>query len=512
MDATKAITEAIDRFRKARTAPLILELDLTEGVVDGPPTDPLSAVMSMRRPRLTDILSGLKRARGDERVRALIVKIGGHPIEFGTVQELRAAIQAFRRSGGRTVAFAETFGEFGAGTVPYYLATACETICLQPSGDVGLTGVALQQHFFKDALGKAGVAYQVAQRHEYKTAANTFTQDHMTEAHREMVTRIAESVTEQIVAGIAEARGLAPARVRELVDEGPFIGAEAVRAGLVDRLAYRDEVYADLKAGVRSQTGQEPHLQYVTRYHRHLLGRKMPRPGEQVVALIHGHGAIRLGRSGRSPFGGGAMGSDTICAALRAARRDEKVKAVVFRVDSPGGSYVASDAICNTMTPQNAEWGRAEDHAWALSVAERTLRVVRGEPLRLPDALDLLTVDDDVGGPFPPGPRDAFPATLRSSGAEVTEVAQPTPGRPLVIAVYADIRGWKGRAGLSTRAVAAVANALEVAPDATVVLFGHPRLAAELPAKATHVLAAWGGERLMQEAAARRLAAGRTDE
>lgn len=166
----------------------------------------------------------------------------------------------------------------------------------------------------------------------------------------------------------------------------------------------------------------------------------------------------------------------------------------------------------NTMTPQNAEWGRAEDHAWALSVAERTLRVVRGEPLRLPDALDLLTVDDDVGGPFPPGPRDAFPATLRSSGAEVTEVAQPTPGRPLVIAVYADIRGWKGRAGLSTRAVAAVANALEVAPDATVVLFGHPRLAAELPAKATHVLAAWGGERLMQEAAARRLAAGRTDE
>ncbi|MFO7253542.1 MAG: signal peptide peptidase SppA, partial [Actinomycetes bacterium] len=136
MDATKAITEAIDRFRKARTAPLILELDLTEGVVDGPPTDPLSAVMSMRRPRLTDILSGLKRARGDERVRALIVKIGGHPIEFGTVQELRAAIQAFRRSGGRTVAFAETFGEFGAGTVPYYLATACETICLQPSGDV----------------------------------------------------------------------------------------------------------------------------------------------------------------------------------------------------------------------------------------------------------------------------------------------------------------------------------------------------------------------------------------
>ena len=166
----------------------------------------------------------------------------------------------------------------------------------------------------------------------------------------------------------------------------------------------------------------------------------------------------------------------------------------------------------NAIAPQAPEWGRPEDHAWAVSVADRTLRVVRGEPLRLWDVLDLLTVDDDIGGPYPPGPRDAFPAALRAAGAEVTEVAAPTPGRAVIIAVYADIRGWKGRAGLSERAVAAVADALEAAPDATVVLFGHPRLAAELPATATHVLAAWGGEQLMQEAAARRLAAERMDE
>src|SRR5690606_35796351 len=166
----------------------------------------------------------------------------------------------------------------------------------------------------------------------------------------------------------------------------------------------------------------------------------------------------------------------------------------------------------NAIAPQAPEWGRPEDHAWAVSVADRTLRVVRGEPLRLWDVLDLLTVDDDIGGPYPPGPRDAFPAALRAAGAEVTEVAAPTPGRAVIIAVYADIRGWKGRAGLSERAVAAVADALEAAPDATVVLFGHPRLAAELPATAAHVLAAWGGEQLMQEAAARRLAAERMDE
>src|SRR5690606_19398649 len=110
------------------------------------------------------------------------------------------------------------------------------------------------------------------------------------------------------------------------------------------------------------------------------------------------------------------------------------------------------------------------------------------------------------------GPRDAFPATLRACGVEVAEAAEAAPGRPAVVAVYADIRGWKGRAGLSERAVAAVANALDAAPDATVVLFGHPRLAAELPERAAHVLAAWGGEPLMQEAAARRLTARRADE
>lgn len=110
----------------------------------------------------------------------------------------------------------------------------------------------------------------------------------------------------------------------------------------MDRLAYRDEVYDEVKQAV----GDDSLLLYVGRYGKGPIAKKLPRPGEQTVALVHGHGSIRLGRSGRSPLGGGSsMGSDTVCAALRAARRDEHVKAVVFRVDSPGGSYVASDAI-----------------------------------------------------------------------------------------------------------------------------------------------------------------------
>ncbi|MEW9532681.1 signal peptide peptidase SppA [Microbispora sp. NPDC049125] len=339
MDATRTIVETVDRLRQRRTAPLVLELDLTEGLAEGPPADPLTALLSMRKARLADVLSGLKRARKDTRVTALIVKIGGNPLGLGMVQELREAVVKLRAAGKRTVAFAETFGEFGAGTVPYYLASAFERVYLQPSGDVGLTGVALEQRFVRDALAKAGVEYQLGQRHEYKTAANMFTQNHMTDAHRESAARIAESVTEQIVAAVAQARSLDPARVRELIDQGPFIGSEAVEAGLVDALKYRDEVYEET-------VEDGAHLLYVARYAKTALASRLPHPGGDTVALVHGTGMIRLGRSGRSPLGGGgAMGSDTICAALRSARRDEKVKAIVFRVDSPGGSYVASDAI-----------------------------------------------------------------------------------------------------------------------------------------------------------------------
>ncbi|MEV4221309.1 MULTISPECIES: signal peptide peptidase SppA [Nonomuraea] len=342
MDAGKAISETVGKLRQRRTAPLVLELDLTEGVIEGPPADPLAAVLSMRKPRLSDVLAGLKRARQDSRVKALIVKIGGNPLGLATVQELRQAVVRFRASGKLTVAFGETFGEFGSGTVPYYLASAFERVYLQPSGDVGLTGIALEQRFVKGALTKLGVGYEMGQRHEYKTAANTFTHDHMTEPHRESVGRIVESVTGQLTAGIADGRRLDPAKVRELFDQGPFIGAEALQAGLVDGLAYRDEVYDEVKRAA----GDEAHLLYVSRYAKGAAVRKLPNPTADGIALIHGMGQIRTGRSGRSPLGGsGAMGSDTISAALRAARRDDHVKAVVFRVDSPGGSYVASDTV-----------------------------------------------------------------------------------------------------------------------------------------------------------------------
>lgn len=159
---------------------------------------------------------------------------------------------------------------------------------------------------------------------------------------------------------------------------------------------------------------------------------------------------------------------------------------------------------------REGEWGGEEDRNRAAGLAIRALRPVRGHPVLRERAVDLVTVDDDLGGPYPPGPRDAFAAGLRDSGAEVHEsdtLTAALSGRQTVIALYADIRAWKGRPGISASAREAVARACAAGSEPVIVLFGHPRLATEVPDGAP-VLAAWGGEPLMQEAAARWLARG----
>ncbi|HEY2130399.1 MAG TPA: S49 family peptidase, partial [Streptosporangiaceae bacterium] len=172
---TSTLTDRITTFRQRRTAPLILEVDLSDGIAEEPPTDPLSALAAMRRPRLADVLDGLRRARTDDRVRVLVAKVGGQRMGLAQVQELRAAISAFAGSGKLAVAWAETFGDFSPGNVPYYLATAFDRIYLQPSGDLGLTGISVRNWFYRGALDKLGVEFQVGKREEYKSAAERFT-------------------------------------------------------------------------------------------------------------------------------------------------------------------------------------------------------------------------------------------------------------------------------------------------------------------------------------------------
>ena len=331
--------------RRRPAGPLLLELDLSRGVVETTTASPLRVLGARGVPTLQALVDAIGRAGRDPHVAGLVAHVGQRPVTLAQSSELRDAVARFRRSGKAAVAWTESFGELGAGNVGYHLATAFEEVWLQPSGDVGLTGVVARAVFVREALDRLGVEPQLGQRHEYKTAADTFLRSGMSDAGREMARRLAESATETIVGDVAAARGLEPVTVRELVDRAPLTAAEALEARLVDRLGYRDEVYEAL----RSRLG-EVELLYVERYGRRcerrgnvrraVTGRHRP-----VVALVRASGPIHLGRASSFLWGGANVGSDTLGATLRAAGRDPSVKAVVLRVDSPGGSYVASDAI-----------------------------------------------------------------------------------------------------------------------------------------------------------------------
>ncbi|HZD64973.1 MAG TPA: S49 family peptidase, partial [Acidimicrobiales bacterium] len=329
------------RWRPPR---LLCELDLTEPLLEARSPELLGRLVERRRPVLAQVLDRLAEAAEDPHVAGLVAKVGGAPRRLAQAQELSEAVAAFRRSGKPAVAWAETFGELAPATVGYYLAAAFDEVWLQPSGIVGLTGTVVGSTFLRRALDKAGIEAEFGRRHEFKNAADVFLEEGFTPAHREASDRLASSTAAQVVAGIAAGRGLSPDTVAGLVDQGPLLSGEARAAGLVDRLGYRDEVYEALRARVGGPT----RARFLTAYRRRGPARFLARVGaarRPVVAVIHGQGLIRQGRSARGLLGGPAMGSDTIAAAFRAAARDRRVGAIVFRVASPGGSHVASDVI-----------------------------------------------------------------------------------------------------------------------------------------------------------------------
>lgn len=318
---------------------VLLEVNLERSLPEYVPDDPVAQFMSDGQPTLRSTVEALDKAADDPRVAGLVATLGAAPLGMAQVQELRDAVLAFRASKKPALAFAETFGEVGPGNGAYYLATAFDQVWLQPSGDVGLTGTAFVSPFVRGTLDKLGVVPRMDHRHEYKNALNVFTEKSMTPPHREAMARISASWMEQLTRGIAAGRKLDEPAVRALVDRGPFLGQEAVHAKLVDGLAYRDEVYEKAK----QKAGKDAELLFLGKY-REKAG--SPWAKGQAIALVYGVGGVQRGKSDYNPFTGEtSMGSATVAAALRAAVDDQDVKAIVFRIDSPGGSYVASDTI-----------------------------------------------------------------------------------------------------------------------------------------------------------------------
>jgi protease-4 len=316
----------------------LLELDLTEPLVSPEADDPIARLRARGRRLLRPTLRALHEAAEDRHVVGLIAKVGG-AWPWGAMQELRLGIEAFVASGKPALAWSESFAEGSRDMAAYVLATAFREVWLQPGGEVGLLGVGIETPFVRSALDRLGVEPQFEQRHEYKNAADALLRTEYSAAHREALERLAESVFSDAVETIADARRLPPDRVRELIDTGPRTASEAQAVGLVDRLGYRDQAYDSLRA----RTSEKPQLLFADRWRpRRKIAPPPHRRGH--VALVDVRGGIATGRSRRGPIGRQA-GSDTVGAQLRSAHDNERARAVVLRVDSPGGSAVASEVI-----------------------------------------------------------------------------------------------------------------------------------------------------------------------
>jgi protease IV len=317
----------------------ILEANFEKAMVEDIPESPTAKFTLQDRPVVRDVVDALDRAGNDDRVKGLIAHVGAVQMGMAQTQELREAVQRFRAKKKFAIAFAETFGEFGPGNNSYYLATAFDQIYLQPSGDIGLTGLMFESPFIKGTLEKLGTRFHGDHRYEYKNALNFFTETKYTSAHKEAMLKVLNSWFGQMRDGICSARQIPPDQFSALVDKGPYLGKEALDAKLVDGLAYRDQVYDQAK----KKAGGDTELLYLSKY---LDRAGHPHERGKTVALVYGAGGVSRGKSDYDPANGSlTMGSETVAGAIRAAAADKDVKAILFRVDSPGGSYVASDTI-----------------------------------------------------------------------------------------------------------------------------------------------------------------------
>ncbi len=279
----------------------------------------------------------LRKARRDPRITALILKPSSLEQPYwGKVQELRQAVFDFRKSGKPVVAYLEYGGDR-----EYYLASAADRVFLMPTSPLDLTGVASYTVFLRGTLDKIGAVPDMMHIGEYKTAPNELTETTFTPAHREMAESLNRDMYDQLVRGIAEARHKTETEVRSLIDDGPFLPEDALRAGLVDDLAYEDQVEGKLKTLNKATS--------ITTIEADEYGRVSPSSvgivGKSRVAVVYIVGTITSGKSAFDPFNGYVVGSDTLVEQIREIRKDDSIRAIVLRIDSPGGSSVASDVI-----------------------------------------------------------------------------------------------------------------------------------------------------------------------
>ncbi len=322
-DKYRTLLERKDNFLEVKLSGKIVEENTRVGI------------FGKKKPTLMDLIADIGRAKDDKTIKGILLRIDSFDMGLAKTQEIREAILDFKQSGKSVIAFMEM-----GGNKEYYLASAADKIVLLPTGYLMLTGLAAQVTFIKGTLDKLGIVADLEHIGDYKSASDLVTRESMSPAHREVVNSLLDDFYDQITRQIAESRGWTQEETKSKIDQGPFTASEAWKANLVDTLLFYDQI-DDL---IKEETGTKPirlaHQVYGERRYYKYSWAIPPK-----IAIIFATGTITSGKNGRDFLWGDVMGSETISQAIKRAREDKRVKAIVFRVDSPGGEGIASDVI-----------------------------------------------------------------------------------------------------------------------------------------------------------------------
>ncbi len=306
--------------------------------------DPLSRMFGESQLSLRDVRRALVHAASDPRIKGVRVRIDRFGGGFAEAEEVRALLERVSHAGKWTAAYMDTDGEFVPGNLEYFVASSCQEISMNPIGDVNLIGLSARSPFLRGTFDKLGIKPEFLGRGDYKTARFMYTKKKFTPAHRQMLGWLLDSLMDQLVRGVAANRHLPPDTVRSLIDQAPLLAQDAFKAKLLDHLEDWDAFCTrldDRQHGTARPVGIDTYLQRI--------GRTGSGPEIAVVTAV---GAIMRGESGKSMnplLGGQIMGSDTIARAWRRVRKARGIRAAIFRIDSPGGSAVASEIIRQEM-------------------------------------------------------------------------------------------------------------------------------------------------------------------
>jgi protease-4 len=307
-------------------------------LLDTRPDDVVAQVLGSEGTSIRGMVESLRKAKRDSRIRAVLLRPSTLQTPFwAKLQELRDAVIDFRQSGKPVIAFLEYGGDR-----EYYLATAADQIFLLPASPLDVTGIASYEVFLRGTLDKIGAQPDFLQIGPYKTAPNQITQTGMTPEHRAMSEWLNRDLYEQLVLGIAQGRKKTPGEVRALLDEGPFAPQAALSAGLVDGLAYLDQL-DDRVASLKSAGDDDAFFEESA--YQQVSARSVGFTAESRIAVLSASGMIVSGKSAFDPLNGPIVGSDTIVEQIQQIRDDDSIRAIVVRIDSPGGSATASDVI-----------------------------------------------------------------------------------------------------------------------------------------------------------------------